>query len=112
MKNQILSQTEITNRANDNLFQNYYLFGIDPNDLDIKDFTKEINFTDKDFKQLKLLSKFPPGNSPYEIDPLIIMNHCFPKGYKLFERDTNPHDEFFFFSLESLNKLNFENKKI
>ena len=112
-KNQT-SQNDILNRANENLFQNFYLFGIDPNDLDISDFTKDKKYAEEsDFKQTKLLSKFPPYKKVhYEIEPNIIMNHCFPKGNKFIEKDTMPPDEFFFFSLENLNKLNQENKKI
>ena len=112
-QNQI-SQIDIANRANENLFQTFYLFGIEPNDLDISDFTKEKKYIeDPYFKQIKLLTKFPPTKkTQYEIDPYIIMNHCFPKGYKFFEGENIPQDEFFFFSLENLNKLNQENRKI
>jgi len=115
MQKQIqLAQAEILNRANENLFQTFYLFGLEPNDFDISDFTKEKNYIkDPYFKQIKLLTKFPPIKKPqYEIDPYIIMNHCFPKGYKLFEGEKMPPDEFFFFNLENLNKLNQENRKI
>ena len=109
-----LSQTEISNRANENLFQTFYLFGFEPNDLDISDFTKEKKYIkDPYFKQIKLLTKFPPNKKiKYEIDPHIIMNHCFAKGYKLFEGENMPPDEYFFFSLENLNKLTQENRKI
>ena len=56
-----LSQIDIANRANENLFQTFYLFGIEPNDLDISDFTKEKKYIeDPYFKQIKLLTKFPP----------------------------------------------------
>ena len=45
------------------------------------------------------------------------MNHCFPKGYKLIEsnkdnKDNILQDEYFFFSLENVNRLNPENRRI
>ena len=112
-KNQI-TQPDINTRANENLFQYFYIFGIDPNDLDISEFNNEKKYIeDNDFKQTKILTKFPPNKkTKYEINPYIILNHCFPKGNKFMEKDSMPPDEFFFFSLENLNKLNQENKKI
>ena len=107
------TQAELANRSNETLFQNFYLFGIEPYDLDISDFTPEKNYLAKDYTRLKLLSKFPPKSKPqYQIDDLIIMNHCFPKGYKIIEKEEAPKDEFFFFSFDNLCKLNPENKKI
>ena len=107
------SQAELANRSNETLFQNFFLFGIEPYDLDISDFTSEKLYVAKDYTKLKLLSKFPPKTkTQYEIDELIIMNHCFPKGYKLIEKEEAPKDEFFFFSFDNLYKLNPENKKI
>ena len=107
------SQAELANRSNETLFQNFYIFGIEPYDLDIEDFTPEKIYIEKDYVKLKLLSKFPPKTkSQFQIDDLIIMNHCFPKGYKLIEIEDEPKDEFFFFSFDNLNKLNNEYKKI
>lgn len=129
------SSQELSNSRNDYLFQTFYIFGIEPNDLDISDFSKDKNgktknFLGKNFKQLKLLTKFPPiKNEAYELDPYIIMNHCFSKGYKLQEnkeskenkdnkenKENTPnnglHDEFFFFSLEKMNKTILETRRI
>ena len=109
------SQLEVSNKGNDRLFQSFYVFGIEPYDLDISDFKKGNNIYDLKFKELKLLTKFPPEKNPsYEIDYNIIMNHCFPKGYKLAEssKDNNLQDEYFFFSLENVNRLNPENRRI
>jgi hypothetical protein len=118
MKKQNQNQTskiESSNKGNDTLFQTFYVFGIEPNDLDISDFKNDSNYLETKFKELKLLTKFPPRkNQSYEIEPNIIMNHCFPKGYKLVEssKDNNLQDEYFFFSLENVNRLNPENKRI
>ena len=112
------SQLEVSNKGNDRLFQSFYVFGIEPYDLDISDFKKGNNIFDLKFKELKLLTKFPPEKNPsYEIDYNIIMNHCFPKGYKLIEsnkdnKDNILQDEYFFFSLENVNRLNPENRRI
>ena len=126
------SSQEISNSRHDYLFQTFYIFGIEPDDLDISDFSKEKNektkkYLHKNFKQLKILTKFPPQkNEAYEIDPYIIMNHCFSKGYKLHEKpkeksqekpqentqSNDLHDEFFSFNLEKLNKTNLEKRRI
>ena len=112
------SQLEVSNKGNDRLFQSFYVFGIEPYDLDVSDFKKGNNIFDLKFKELKLLTKFPPEKNPsYEIDYNIIMNHCFPKGYKLIEsnkdnKDNILQDEYFFFSLENVNRLNPENRRI
>ena len=97
-QNQI-NQVEQINKGNDTLLQSFYIFGIEPNDLDINDFTKDSKYLDGKFKEVKVLTKFPPEKNPsYEIDPNIIMNHCFPKGYYLAEcsKDNNFQDEYFF----------------
>ena len=63
------SQAELANRSNETLFQNFYLFGIEPYDLDISDFTPEKLYTAKDYTKIKLLSKFPPKTkTQYYID--------------------------------------------
>ena len=113
-QNQI-NQAEQISKGNDTLLQSFYIFGIEPNDLDINDFTKDSKYLDGKFKEVKVLTKFPPEKNPsYEIEPNIIMNHCFPKGYYLAEcsKDNNFQDEYFFFSLENLNRLSQENRRI
>ena len=61
----------------------------------------------------KLLTRFPPNKQIHSyIEPEIIMNHCFPKGYKLLELEKWPSDEYFFFNLDNLYKFSSENKKI
>jgi hypothetical protein len=70
------SQHEQINKGNDTLLQSFYIFGIEPNDLDINDFKKDSKYLDSKFKELKVLTIFPPQKNPsYEIEPNIIMNH-------------------------------------
>ena len=48
----------------------------------------------------KLLTQFPPNKQIHSyIEPEIIMNHCFPKGYKRLELEKQPSDEYFFLIL-------------
>ena len=105
------NSSEVNNRVNDNLFQYFYLFGIAPECLDVSDFTN--NLFEKNFKKVELLTQFPPykRNLSY-VDPDIIMNHCFPKGYRILEKEKWPNDEYFFFSFNNLYKFSSENKKI
>ena len=98
---------------NETLFQNFYLFGIEPNSLDISDFTPDKKYETKDFKKVQILTQFPPNskNQSY-IDPNIIMSHCFPKGHKILGKDKCPNDEYIYFSFDNLYNLSSENKKI
>ena len=49
---------DIQHHFNDTLIQFFYLFGIEPNTLDISEFTKEKKYLLKDFKETKLLTTF------------------------------------------------------
>ena len=113
MKSIAINPIDANKRLNESLFQNFYIFGIEPNVLDISEFTPERKFIKKNFKTVQVLTQFPPNPKIHSyIEPDIIMNHCFPKGYKLLEKEKWPNDEFFFFSFENLNKFPYENKKI
>ena len=113
MKSNPINPIDANKRLNESLFQNFYIFGIEPNVLDISEFTADRNFTKKNFKTVQVLTQFPPyPKSNSYIEPDIIMNHCFPKGYKILEKEKWPRDEYFFFSFENLNKFPYENKRI
>ena len=45
----------------ENLIQNFYIFGIEPEELEISSI--ETNYSKKDIVEIKLLSKFPPIQS-------------------------------------------------
>ena len=105
------NSSDVNNRVNDNLFQYFYLFGIAPECLEVSEFTN--NLFEKDFKKVQLLTQFPPyKNIQSYVDPDIIINHCFPKGYKLLNKENRPKDEYFYFSFNNLYKYSSENKKI
>ena len=73
--------SEIKNKsknANSNLMKNFYLFGVEPEDINISDSDLEKYCLMKDSIQMKLLSKFPPTETKSLIDPNIILSHCFP----------------------------------
>ena len=102
---------ELNNRLNNTLFQYFYLFGITPDCLDISDFKE--NYKKTNFKKTQLLTQFPPYNNIQSyIDPDIIMNHCFPKGFTLLAKEKCPNDEYYYFSLKNLYMFWPENKKI
>ena len=98
-----VKESDITKRLSDNLIQNFYLFGIEPDCLDISDFTEDKKFLEPNYLKVRMLSKFPPFEQKISgIDPKIVMNHCFPKGYSLVESEQKPKDEFFHFNLLNL----------
>ena len=53
---------------NDNLIKNFYLFGVEPEDIDLSNFD---NYLKEDFLTIKLLSKFPPIEEKILIEPNI-----------------------------------------
>ena len=111
------SLSNISNDANkhlnETLFQYFYLFGIEPNSLDISDFTPDSKYLKTDFKKVQLLTQFPPNNIIQSyLDTNIIMTHCFPKGHKILEKDEWPKDEYFYFSFDNLYNFSSENKKL
>ena len=104
---------DIQHHFNDTLIQFFYSFGIEPNTLDISEFTKEKKYLLNDFKEAQLLTKFPPsGRIQSDIDPMVLMCHCFPSGYCLVESDKQPEDEFFYFKLNNLLSLSNSDKTL
>ena len=109
--------SEIKNKsknANSNLMKNFYLFGVDPEDIKISDSDLEKYCLMKDSIQIKLLSKFPPTETKSLIDSNIILSHCFPNGYSLKQSksDIPLENEFFHFSLKNLLGTSYNDKKI
>ena len=97
----------------DNLIKNFYIFGIEPEDINIPELEK--NYSKKDILQIKLLSKFPPMESEnYQlIDPNIIISHCFPNGMSLKISDTPITEyEYFYFNLTNFYRISSEEKTI
>ena len=95
----------------DNLIKNFYIFGVEPEDINIPELEK--NYDKKDYLQIKLLSKFPPIESEKYpiIDPNIIISHCFPNGFYL-KTSQKPIDEceFFHFNLKNLYQISSQDK--
>ena len=95
------------------LIEFFYLFGISSETLKNPDHFKENNFLKSEFLKPELLSKFPPIIKPYaEIDPGIIISHCFPKGFKLIESISVPREEIFHFSIDNVPSRHSKNKNI
>ena len=94
----------------------FYLFG--PNELTVRreDFYSQNKFTRPGYLRYQLLSKFPPFEKPNSnVDENVIMSHCFPTGFDLFEMkkpNDYPRNETFHFSLDNLNSLRYDDKKI
>ena len=95
----------------ENLIQNFYIFGIEPEELEISSI--ETNYSKKDIVEIKLLSKFPPIQSDnYQIlEPNIIISHCFPNGFNLKISEKNVEErEYFFFNLKNFYRISSEDK--
>ena len=93
---------------NNNLYQTFYIIGID-NDIAIQsDFLYQKPYI---FQPVpSIISKFPPIKQPYAFinDNLVIM-HCFPQGCN-FLIDIPPKDRFQFFTFQ-LDNIPFTSSK-
>ena len=108
-----INEEIIKKRLNDTLFQYFYSFGIEPDSLDIAEIKPDKQYLEKDYKKVSLLTKFPPfDRSESNIDPNIILAHCFPHGYYLVESQSNINDEYFHFNFENLLTLSEENNRL
>ena len=95
------------------LIEFFYLFGISSQTLKNSEHFKENNFLKPEFLKPELLSKFPPVIKPYaEIEPSIIISHCFPKGFKLVESISVPREEILHFSIDNVPSRHSKNKYI
>ena len=87
-----------------NLIEYFYLFGIEPDSINVDKFNdKDQIYLKKGYLSPELLSKFPPSDkADINVDIKIIKNHCFPNGYTLFQKNGNPVEEYFYFSLDNM----------
>ena len=95
------------------LIEYFYLFGLSTETIKKPEYYRDNNFLRPEFLKPNLLSKFPPINKPnVDIDPNIIIYHCFPKGFKLLESLTIPKDEIFHFSIDNVPSRHTKNKNV
>ena len=111
----MLNQNNVSSETKyDYLFQYFYIFGTEPDKIKLSDFdNKTKNYLQPGFLPLSLLSKYPPIDNPQSnIDEKIIMDHCFPKGYKITSAKEQPPLVHFFFKLNNLMTYLQNNKYI
>ena len=94
-----------------NLIQNFYIIGLCPEDL-FSDLSKENNkikcidiFNPNPKIELtpKIISKFPPINSNYNSIPNeIVINQCFPNGFRMIQSHKKDNITHFSFELDNL----------
>jgi hypothetical protein len=86
-----------------NLIEYFYLFGIEPESVNVDIFDKEQNYLKRGNANAELLSIFPPSDKAnINVDIKIIKNHCLPNGYTYVSRNSNPVEEYFYFSLDNM----------
>ena len=100
--------TNFLNMKN-NLIQNFYIIGVTQEDITSK--SKEILSTQSSLSFTpKIISKFPDINTNYNTIPNeIIIDHCFPTGYKIIKTKKKEIDQYihhFWFQLDNL-KYNY-----
>ena len=100
----------------DTFIEYFYIFGAKETTVRTENFYQNSLFTKPGYLTMQLLSKFPPFEKPNSnVDENVILNHCFPTGYNLLMiNDPNqfPKHECFHFSLDNLNSLGNDDKKI
>ena len=110
------SQPSEENLSCNTFIEYFYVFG--PHELTMRreDFYITSRFTKPGYLRMQLLSKFPPFEKPISnIDENVIMSHCFPSGFDLFvmkNENDYPKNESFHFSLNNLNSLGYDDKRI
>ena len=108
-----VKEEEIKKRLNDTLIQYFYSFGIETDSLDIFEFKEDKKYLEKNFKKITPLTQYPPFvRNQSNIDPNIIINHCFPQGYSFIESEIKLNDEYFHFNFDNLNSLSEENNTL
>ena len=96
-----------------NLIEYFYLFGIDPDVINVDRFDKEQAFSKKGYYFPELLSKFPPDEkADINVDIKVIKNHCFPNGYALVVKNGVPVEEYFYFTLDNMISFDSNDKKL
>ena len=91
-------------KSYENLIEYFYLFGIEPDSINVDRFNdKDQIFLKKGYISAELLSKFPPSEkADINVDIKIIKNHCFPNGYTLIQKNSSPVEEYFSFRLDNM----------
>lgn len=108
-----VNESEINKRLKETLFQYFYIFGVEPDSINTADLSEDKKYIQPNFLKVELLTKYPPfERSQSNIDPNIVMCHCFPNGYSLIKENKKPEDEYFFFSIDNIFGLTPENKKL
>ena len=94
-----------------NLIEYFYLFGIEPDSINVERFDKEQTYLKQGYINAELLSKFPPNEkSDINIDSRIIKHHCFPNGFTLIVKNVCPLEEYFHFKLDNMIGTDTDNK--
>ena len=100
----------------DTFIEYFYIFGAKETTVRTENFYQNSLFTKPGYLTMQLLSKFPPFEKPNSnVDENVILNHCFPTGYNLLminDQNQFPKHECFHFSLDNLNSLGNDDKKI
>ena len=103
--------TELTSSLNNTFLDYFYIFGLNTETI-LSNYLYNLSKYEGEHDKIKptLISKFPPFNKTHSnIDENIILQHCFPEGFKLIEHICPPKNEIFHFSLDN---LKYKNKKI
>ena len=108
-----VNEKDLNKRLKETLFQYFYIFGVEPDSINTEDLSKNTKYLQSNFLKVDLLAKYPPfERSQSDIEPNIVMSHCFPNGYSLIKKNKKPEDEYFFFSIDNIFDLTPENKKL
>lgn len=83
------------------LIQCFYTFGISSDSINSPDLFKN-NELNEEVIKAEMVNKFPPGYHVHEIDPNVILSHCFPHGFKIIKSDQQPKEEFFHFKIDNV----------
>ena len=100
----INKKEERKTKSYDNLIEYFYLFGIEPDSINVEKFNdKDQIYLKRGYINAELLSKFPPSEkADINVDIKIIKNHCFPNGYTLVQKNGIPVEDYFYFSLDNM----------
>ena len=110
------NKEEKKNKTYSNLIEYFYLFGVEPDSINVERMNKDQKdqtFLQKGYLNPELLSIFPPDEkSNINVDTKIIKSHCFPKGYSLVAKNGVPVEEFFYFTLENMISVDSNDKEL
>ena len=105
--NYINNLSSIIKNIENSLFGNFYIFGLDYN-LILSDNLYNINnYSKENIFFPSILNKFPSfiNNNSY-IEENVLIEHVFPNGFQIIEKNEKPKNEFYYFNLMSLNGKN------